>query len=119
LTLAASGNINDLHLKVLPYAVVAGTVRDPDGEPITGARVGLIGVRWRNGLRRVRATGDYATTDDLGQYLIPNVLPGSYYVRAGPERPDDGRAVDHSLKDKAKGAIEIRPVMAINDFDLT
>src|SRR5258707_607170 len=57
-----------LALKLIPFAVIAGTVRDPEGEPLAEARVALIGVSYRNDIRQLRATGQYATTDDLGQY---------------------------------------------------
>jgi protocatechuate 3,4-dioxygenase beta subunit len=100
LTLSAGAEQKGLQIKLLPFAVIAGTVRDPEGEPLAEARVALIAVSYRNGVRQLRATGQYAATDDLGQYRIPSVAPGSYYVRAGPEKLDDWRSpVDHSPKD--------------------
>jgi hypothetical protein len=82
--------------------VIAGTVRDPEGEPLAETRVALIGVSYRNDIRQLRATGQYATTDGLGQYRIPAVSPGQYYVRAGPEQIEDARnAKDHLAKPRA------------------
>jgi len=101
ITLGAGQDQKDLKLKLLPSAVIAGTVRDPEGEPLAEARIALIAVSYRNGIRELRATGQYADTDDLGQYRIPNVRPGNYYVRAGLEPPDHWRLpVDHSPKDR-------------------
>jgi len=100
LTLGPGMEQKSLQLKLLPYAVIAGTVRDPEGEPLAEARVALIAMSYRDGIRQFRATGQYATTDDLGQYRIPYVHPGRYYVRAGPRYSDDWRTpVDHSSKE--------------------
>jgi protocatechuate 3,4-dioxygenase beta subunit len=97
--LEAGEELKDIPLKLLPFAVVAGVVRDPEGEPLAEARVALIAVTYRNGARQARAIGQYATTDDLGQYRIPYVRPGRYYVRAGPKQRDEWRSpVDHSPK---------------------
>lgn len=100
-TVAAGQELTGLQLKIVPSAVIAGTIRDPDGEPLIGARVALVAVRYRNGVKQVSAVGQYADTDDLGQYRIPSVEPGRYYLRAGAgHSPDDGRyVVDRLPKD--------------------
>ena len=99
LTLGPGIEPKNLQLKLLPFAVVAGTVRDPDGEPLAEARLALIAITYRNGMRELRATGHYATTDDLGHYRILGVAPGRYYVRAGPPYDDARDLVDHSPKE--------------------
>src|SRR5580704_2895969 len=50
LTLGPGIEPKNLQLKLLPFAVVAGTVRDPDGEPLAEARVALIAITYRNGM---------------------------------------------------------------------
>ncbi|MDR3701514.1 MAG: carboxypeptidase-like regulatory domain-containing protein [Candidatus Sulfopaludibacter sp.] len=100
LSVEARGEQKDLRLKLLPFAVIAGTVRDPEGEALVEARVALIAVTYRNGIRQLRATGDYGTTDDLGQFRIPGVRPGHYYLKAAAEHDDDRPApVDRSPED--------------------
>ena len=100
LTLVAGDESKGLELKLLPYAVIGGVVRDSDGEPLAGARVALIGIAWVEGVRVVNAVGQYANTDDQGRYRIPYVKPGSYYVRAAPKVTNEWRVmVDHSPKD--------------------
>jgi hypothetical protein len=96
LVLDAGQESTALDLKLVPYAVIAGAVRDTDGEPLAGARVALVGVTWRDGVRLVQSTGQYGSADDLGQYRIPYVKPGTYYVRAAKSR-EEWRA----LADKA------------------
>ena len=100
LSVDAGGAQKDLKLKLFPFAVIAGTVRDPEGEPLVEARVALIAVRYRNGIRQLMATGDYGTTDDLGQFRIPGVRPGHYYLKAAAEHDDDRPSpVDRSPQD--------------------
>lgn len=53
-------------------ASIRGTVRDAqDGETLIGANVILVGA------------GLGTATDDEGRYIIPNVKPGTYIIRAG------------------------------------
>lgn len=55
-------------------SVVTGVVRDPRGVPLMGALVQLL-----DGASAVRAG---AVTDLHGRYLVANLLPGRYQVRA-------------------------------------
>jgi hypothetical protein len=100
LTLTPGEETKALQLKLIPFAVIAGTVRDPEGEALAEAPVALISLTYRNGVRVARSTGQFASTDDLGQFRIPNVKPGRYFVRAAKERPGQSRPiVNHSPKD--------------------
>jgi protocatechuate 3,4-dioxygenase beta subunit len=121
LTLAAGTEQKGLQLKLIPFAVIAGTVRDPEGEPVADAKVVLIGIGYQNGRRQLRATEDSATTDDLGQYRIPYVRPGSYYLRAGPWHGDPSnreKTVDHSPKGGPPREVLV-PVFAPGVSDIT
>ena len=100
LTLAPGDESKALQMKLIPFAVIAGTVRDPEGEALADARVALISLRYRNGVRVARASGEYASMDDLGQFRITGVQPGRYYVRAVQQRNDESRPiVNHAPKD--------------------
>jgi protocatechuate 3,4-dioxygenase beta subunit len=72
----------DLVFKLMPAAVIAGTVRDSDGEPVEGAHVSLY-------------DGGLVDTDDRGQYRFSGLRPDRYYVGAEPPGGGQG-AVDHS-----------------------
>ena len=67
---------------VLPRGgVLAGTITDELGEPYPGVRVDALAMRYNQGRREPFPVG-VATTDDLGQFRIVNLEPGSYYVSA-------------------------------------
>ena len=100
LALETGQEFKDLQLKLLPFAVIGGTVRDAEGEPLAGAAVALLTVTYRSGQLQVRSRGEKTLTDDLGQYRIANVAPGRYYVRAALKPSDSAEAAaDHSPKD--------------------
>jgi hypothetical protein len=62
-------------------SVLAGRITDELGEPYPGVRVSVLEVRYQQG-RRVPFPSGGATTDDLGAYRIPGLLPGTYQVSA-------------------------------------
>ena len=66
----------------LPRAgVIAGHVTDDLGEPYPGVRVDALALRYRDGKRQPSVAGG-TTTDDLGNFRISGLQPGSYYVVA-------------------------------------
>jgi hypothetical protein len=58
-----------------PQSVIAGHVTDSAGEPLNGSFVNVISASSR---RQIAGT----TTNDLGEFRVANLEPGSYYVRA-------------------------------------
>jgi hypothetical protein len=86
----------DLKLKMPPFGVIAGTVRESDGEPVAGARVEVLRVDYSNGYYPRAELIEGASTDDSGQYRSVNLPPGKYYVRVTPR--DTSFAVDGSPK---------------------
>ena len=101
IALAAGEKAEDLRIALAPFGVIAGVVRDTDGEPLEGAEVGVL-KSFNNfntmGEPRMLLVAN-VTTDDLGQYRIADLPPGKYYVGAAPE-PRRGKSVgvDHSVK---------------------
>jgi hypothetical protein len=61
--------------------VMAGRITDELGEPYPGVAVSAVGTRYNLGKRVPEPAGN-ATTDDLGQFRIAGLPPGSYYVVA-------------------------------------
>jgi hypothetical protein len=82
----------DLTLALVPESVVSGKVVDPDGDPVSGAYVKLLMRRWV-GVRMRNVPVQGGQTNDLGEFRVPNISPGSYYVvvEPGPENstPDN------------------------------
>ncbi len=88
LSLEPGQEMKDLKIKLTPFGVIAGTVRDADGEPLARIAVTVHRLRYENGRRRIVQAGD-AYTDDLGQYRIPDLPPGKYYVHAEAKKAGD------------------------------
>jgi protocatechuate 3,4-dioxygenase beta subunit len=88
ITLEPGQEIKDLVLKLTPFGVIAGTIRDSDGEPLARIAVLVHRLKFDRGRRRmVEAGGTF--TDDLGQYRIPDLPPGQYYVWADSKKRRD------------------------------
>lgn len=86
ITLAARQEMKDLRISLTPHGVVMGRIVDEDGEPRAGVPVSAIKSSWQ-GNRRQMAPYANATTNDLGEYRLYGVPPGSYWIQAA--RPRD------------------------------
>jgi hypothetical protein len=68
--------------------VIAGSVVDDAGAPVELAAVVLLRERFVNGERRLVETGiEFGSrdlTDDLGQFRLYGIPPGTYYLAANP-----------------------------------
>jgi hypothetical protein len=86
-----------LTFKLTPFGVIAGTVRDSDGEPLINAGVTIARRTFEHGKPSMEIF-DGAMTDDLGQYRLGGVPPGRYYVSAQTRGTgwDGWNKVDHS-----------------------
>jgi len=83
LTFSPGKDIADLVLHMLPAAVVVGRVVDEDGDPMPRTDVSVLRYGYRLGQRHVEIAAS-GTTNDLGEYRIPDLLPGRYMVAANP-----------------------------------
>ena len=101
LVLEGGQEIKDLQVKLAPFSVISGTIRDTDGEPMIGAEVVLYRQSYTDtGRREIRGDAE-VVTDDQGQYRVPNLPPGRYYIRAAAQSMNDYgflTPVDHSRK---------------------
>lgn len=81
LTLRRAQQMTGLKMAMSPQAVVTGHVIDSDGDPLEGIVVSLIHQTWRDGKPHFDAMGLHQT-NDLGEYRIAEVSPGTYFVSA-------------------------------------
>ncbi len=66
----------DLHV---PSGALLGTVRSPDGKPVSGIR---LSIQREDGMGRMRWGGDQARSDESGRYRFEGLEAGVYTVRA-------------------------------------
>lgn len=70
-----------LVLRLAPDAVIAGKVLDEAGEPVRHASVTLYYDEHSSGVDQIRQTNN-AQTNDLGEYEITPLRPGTYFLSA-------------------------------------
>lgn len=63
-------------------SVIAGSIVDEFGEPLTGAQVSVLRYAYVNGRRQLRPAGQSDRTDDQGSFRVFGLPPGEYYVTA-------------------------------------
>src|SRR5215472_8976491 len=69
----------NLVLKLSPQALIGGKVLDEAGEPVRNASLNLYRDNHLEGVHEIQSFRG-ATTDDLGNYEIGELIPGTYYL---------------------------------------
>jgi len=80
--LKAQETRDGIELRLVRWSTMSGTVTGDRNEPIAGARVQLLRLRYDGGRRRLAPTGVPRQTNDLGRYRLYPVAPGQYVVTA-------------------------------------
>lgn len=104
-----------LSMALIPHAVISGRVFDADDEPVSGVFVNVLAQTWINGRPRSVAIRG-SQTNDLGEYRVSGLAPGTYYVRVDPkvEDPASGSAREgfqQTFYPSVRGASEATPIM--------
>lgn len=74
---------NDVELSLAPWSTVTGRVSDDEGDPVQGAIVRLLQVRYLAGRRQLVPVGPTERrTDDRGEYRLFGMPPGAYILSA-------------------------------------
>jgi len=69
----------ELPLELIPQGMITGKVVDSLGQPLQGAQIQALGSDTRGGRITVR---EHAETNDLGEYRLSGLDPGTYRLRA-------------------------------------
>jgi hypothetical protein len=72
-----------LVVKLSPQSAIYGRVTDAAGQPVENVPVRLTARNLRDGRKRWESRG-YVQTDDDGRFRIADLMPGTYYLAAGP-----------------------------------
>jgi hypothetical protein len=76
---------------VLPHtALISGHVFDEAGEPLAGANVLTLQMRFFNGRSRLTPVRGNTFTDETGQYRLSGLEPGEYYIQASSRETWEG-----------------------------
>jgi len=70
-----------LLLRLAPAGLISGKILDESGEPVRHASVTLYYQDHSNGVDQIHQSGG-AQTDDQGEYEIPSLTPGTYFLSA-------------------------------------
>jgi hypothetical protein len=76
------GRVDDVEVTLARWSTLSGHISDEYGDPIQGASVQLLQIRYEAGRRRLVGVGPAATTDDLGAYREYALTAGEYIVSA-------------------------------------
>jgi len=83
ITLKPGEKLESVALLLHPTGVMVGQISDEDGEAVQGLEVFALRIDFQPGGRKQVSASARTVTDDLGNFRMPNLPPGSYHVSAG------------------------------------
>ena len=84
--LADGATLEKVDLALPRGGVISGHILDDLGDPVAWARVSAMRPRYEEGLRKLVAVGRSVVTNDLGEYRLYGLSPGTYAVGTIAER---------------------------------
>ena len=78
---AEGQHLKNMPVRLMPSALVTGQILDEYNDPVQDVEIRLLTVKMRLGQMLLSPAGK-TLTDDRGQYRIPGLHPGRYYVIA-------------------------------------
>jgi hypothetical protein len=97
--------IRDLLVRIWRGAVIAGTLRDDNGAPVSGVLVSALAIREHTGRSVLTLSNNGVTTNARGQFRIFGLEPGAYVVSAAPET-GTGEAITPMTDAQVDAALE-------------
>jgi len=115
-------NTSGIELKLTPQSVIAGHVFDEDGDPMQSVNVEVWRYTYPRGKRQLTQSQN-GSTNDLGEFRIPNLPPGRYFVSATARRSEGifnaGRGGRGGRGVQPAGGGRVGPVETIEDYVTT
>jgi hypothetical protein len=112
--------IENIVLHLYPAGVISGQVLDEDQDPVPGLLVLALRIDFKKGGQRNILLAAQTITDDLGNYRIPNLTPGPYFVRAGGLMQHPMQIMQEtSVKEGPAGRVEYRNTFYPGTFSLS
>ena len=114
IALGAGEHLTGLIVKAWRGAVIAGILRDDSGAPVEGVAVSVIPARTNGTPATLSLSNNPATTNDLGEFRIFGLPPGSYLIAAAPSSGGGGamRAMTDAEVDAAFDSVRRRTTAA-------
>ena len=100
LTLASGQELKNIQIRFAAAATVTGRVTDEDGDPLQNAEVAVLRRTFVSGRSRLQQVGA-ERTNDLGEYRVPGLAAGNYYISVNP--PPDFKSLIDSENSAARG----------------
>jgi hypothetical protein len=88
LDLTPGKSVSGIAFRMVPPGVIAGTVYDENGDPVTSAQVHALHVGGSATRWQISGAGS-GLTNDLGEYRIWGLRPGKYLVAASYQPPQN------------------------------
>ena len=77
----AGEHVKNMPVRLMPAAIVSGEVLDEYNDPVPDVEIRLLAIQMKLGQMYLNVAGK-TITDDRGQYRVPGLHPGKYYVVA-------------------------------------
>ncbi len=81
LTFSPGQQIRDISMRLIRAAAISGHIYDEDGDPVENAQVSALRYGYQEGQRKLLGQG-FVMTNDLGEYRLYGLEPGSYIISA-------------------------------------
>jgi hypothetical protein len=98
--LADGQAVESVDFALQKMSVISGRITDEDGEPIAGVTVLALRSIYLAGHRQLVPTSDSVRTDDVGEYRIGGLVPGTYVISA---RSGDKWTIDVGGREETLG----------------
>lgn len=83
-TVADKETRENVDISLTPGGVIVGRIVDEFGDPVSDAMVTAMRLQYMGGVRRPLIAGPPSSSNDIGEFRLFGLAPGSYYLSAMP-----------------------------------